>query len=659
VGKGCAAAGAGASVADVTDDAVLDCEMVGTCLLWKVSLDCASQHLTAATVQGANVCVCKAAPVDTVYVDPAPASSSLLTGAPTGAAQPPACRLTTLGAAFDRVAATPAVTRIVVQHDDFTTTTTVHLGASGTLAVPPGVHLVGGDASAPTPSRYTIDLAGTTSPGPAVTLDDGASIAGFTLDASGAPGSASAGTNINTLVACATMVAQAASLDHVALEGQTGQTGVSVSANCMLAMSSSNITGTGVGVAIGGGNATFNGLTVALADPGAGGNVIGVSASGGTATFADSVIGGAAHFAGLSLSGTADVTFTASTAGAAQIATSLPASSSDPANGITVAAGAATSKLTLHGPIQVSGFSTGVVVGDGTFTSDGGLVVTRNRADGIEFLGQTAGPSITLAGVSVHDNGAKGVVVRTIVPVTMMAATVSANGADGIDLQRTQPASTVQLSQFTLSNSTVSSNTGRGVALTGQGTGTGTAAGGKVGATLSGNIIATNGGAGVFVTEAADAIDGDDTTELWFDGNDVGNNLTASSAASGLAGGLYFAASDASTHLQLRAFSNNRVHGNGRAEIGFDLPQADGMPWNLSATASSPSALCTDAAGPSYVYCYNNFPGDYAIATASASVHVSVKGMHFQNAPALAGVDFSPTIPTTEINSFCAPQACQ
>ena len=58
-------------------------------------------------------------------------------------------------------------------------------------------------------------------------------------------------------------------------------------------------------------------------------------------------------------------------------------------------------------------------------------------------------------------------------------------------------------------------------------------------------------------------------------------------------------------------------------------------------------------------YGYNNVPGDYAIATASAGVHVSVKGMHFQTAPALAGMDFSPTIPTTEINSFCAPQPCQ
>ena len=195
--------------------------------------------------------------------------------------------------------------------------------------------------------------------------------------------------------------------------------------------------------------------------------------------------------------------------------------------------------------------------------------------------------------------------------------------------------------------------------VAGQGTGTGASAGGKVGATLSGNTIAMNGGAGVYVTEAPDAIDGDDTTELWFTGNDVGGNLTASASAAGLAGGLYFATSDASTHIQLRAFASNRVHANGRAEIGFDLPQADGTPWNLSAMAADPSALCSDAAGPSYVYCYNNFPGDYAIATASAGVHVSVKGMHFQTAPALAGMDFSPTIPTTEINSFCAPQPCQ
>ena len=658
VGKGCAGAGAGATAADATDDAVLDCELVGSCLLWKVSLDCGSQHLTAATVQGANVCVCKPAPVDTVYVDPAPVSSSLLTGAPTGTAQPSACRLTSLAAAFDRLAAAPTVTRIVVQHDDFTTTTAVHLGSTGTMALPQGVHLLGGDASAPTPGRYVIDVAGAAAPGPALTLGDGASIIGFTVDASGAPGAPNAGSNITSLVACAPPVPHAATVDHVILEGQTGQTGVAITAGCTLAMIGSTVIGPDVGVALGGGSAAFSSLTVAAGDPGAGGNAFGVAATGGTATFADSIIGGAAHFTGLSLSGAADVTFTASTSGAARLASGLPATSVDPASGISVAAGAASAKLTVHGPLEVSGFASGIVVGDGTFTADGGLVITRNRGDGIELLGQTAGPTIELTGVSIHDNAAKGLVVRTVVPVTMTAATVSANGADGIDLQRTQPAALVRVAQFSLSNSMISSNAGRGVALTGQGTGTGTAAGGKVGALLSGNTIAANGGAGVYVTEAADAIDGDDTTELWFDGNDVGNNLTAPMSASGLAGGLYFATSDASTQLQLRTFSSNRVHGNGRAEIGFDLPQADGMPWNLSATAD-PSALCTDAAGPSYVYCYDNFPGDYAIATGSASVHVNVKGMHFQETPAIAGVDFSSTIPSTEINSFCAPQACQ
>jgi len=659
VGKGCAAAGAGATFADATGNAILTCQQLGACMLWKVSLDCASQHLTAGTSQGASVCVCKPAAIDTLYVDPAAPPSSFLTGAPTGAAQPAACRLASLGAALQRVAAMPAVTRVVIQHDDFSTTAAVHLPFSGTLTLPAGVHLVAGDVSAPTPARYVLDVAGTTSAQPAVTLDDGASLVGVTVDASGAAGTPNAGTNVTQLMACAPTVAQAASVDHVVLTGRSNQTGIAVAANCTLTVKSGSVTGTGTGVSLSGGNAAFTDLTIAAPDPGASGTVAGISATAGMATFADSIIGGSAHFTGVQLSGTADLTFTASAPGAAAIVMAPSATSGDLSSGLRIASGAGGAKVAIHGPLQLGGFNAGIVIEDGAFTADGGLTVSGNRGDGIELLGQMAGPAISLTSVSIHDNGAKGMVVRTIVPVTATATTVARNGVDGIDLQRTQPASLLLAGQFTLSDSTISGNAGRGVALTGQGTGTGATAGGKVGATLSGNIITMNGGAGVYVTEAPDAIDGDDTTELWFTGNDVGGNLTASASASGLAGGLYFATSDASTRIQLRAFSGNRVHANGRAEIGFDLAQADGTPWNLSATASDPAALCTDAAGPSYVYCYNNFPGDYAIATASASVHVSVKGMHFQNAPALAGVDFSPTIPTTEINSFCTPQACQ
>ena len=658
VGKGCAAAGPGSTYADASGGAILSCQQIGGCMLWKVSLDCASQHLTAGTAQGANVCICKPASVDTLYVDPVPGPASLLTGPPTGAAQPAACRLPSLGAAFERVAAAPAITRVVVQHDDFSTTAAVRLPFSGTLAIPPGVHLVAGDATAPTPGRYFIDVGGATSAHPGLTLGDGASLAGFTVDASGASGSANAGTNVTNLVACAPAGAQAASLDHVVLVGRTSQTGIAVGTGCTLLASSSSVAGTGVGVALSGGNAAFSGFDVALSDPGAGASVVGVAATGGVATFADTIIGGGAHFTGVQVSGAASLTFTASAASAAQITTSLPATSADLSAGIRIAAGATGAQLAIQGPLQLSGFGTGLVAEDGSVTADGGLVVTANRGDGIQLLGQSAGPVVNLTGVSIHDNGGKGLVVRTVVPVAVLGATVVRNGVDGIDLQRTQPASLTQTAQFTLTTSTISGNVGRGIALTGQGTGTGASAGGKVGATLSGNTIAMNGATGVYVTEAPDAIDGDDTTELWFSGNDVSGNLTAAGSATGLAGGLYFATSDASTHIQLRAFSNNRVHANGRAEIGFDLQQADGTPWNLSATASDPSALCTDAAGPSYVYCYNNFPGDYAIATASASVHVSVKGMHFQDAPALAGMDFSPTIPTTEINSFCAPQSC-
>ncbi|HEY8923428.1 MAG TPA: right-handed parallel beta-helix repeat-containing protein, partial [Polyangia bacterium] len=249
-------------------------------------------------------------------------------------------------------------------------------------------------------------------------------------------------------------------------------------------------------------------------------------------------------------------------------------------------------------------------------------------------------------------------VVRTVVPVAVSACAIESNGGDGIDVQRSQPASLSGVAQLTVDGCRVAANGGRGVALSGLGAGPGALAGGKVGVHLTKNTIKGNANVGVFVSEASDAIDGEDVTELWAEDNDVSGNLTTSVPSTVMAGGFFFASSDSTTRVMLRSFLGNQVHGNGRAEIGFELVQDDAQPWNLSARAVDPSALCSDSADSNAVYCYDTYPGDYAIAVSSTSVHLEVKGMHFQDTTALGGRDFTAGIPPSEITAFCPPRAC-
>lgn len=413
------------------------------------------------------------------------------------------------------------------------------------------------------------------------------------------------------------------------------------------------------GLVVSSGSVTLDRTAITMVEPSTGANVIGAAISGGETALSGVSIIGAGRFTGLQISGAADVSLTGKTDARARVATTLASSSTDTSSGVVVVAGATSAKLTLAGAVEVSGFGAGVVVNDGAFEATGAdLSIAHNRGDGVRLLGATAGPSASLDGIGIHDNGGTGLVVRTLVPVAVSACTIQGNTADGIDAQRSQPASLYGVAQLTVDGCTVAANGGRGIALSGRGAGPGALAGGKVGAHLTKNLVKGNANVGVFVSEAADAVDGEDVTELWAEDNDVTGNLTTSVPSTVMAGGFFFAASDATTRVMLRSFLGNTIHANGRAEIGFDLIQDDAQPWNLSARAADPSALCSATADSNAVYCYDTYPGDYAIAVSSTSVHLEVKGMHFQDTTALGGRDFTAGIPPSEITAFCAPRPC-
>jgi len=417
------------------------------------------------------------------------------------------------------------------------------------------------------------------------------------------------------------------------------------------------------GLLMSGGKVTLDGGGITMGDV-TGTNAIGVEITGGTAILKGVAIVGVRHVTGVQIAGASDVTVSGSVSGKARIATTMPAATGDPSEGLVVVAGATAATVKLHGSVEVSGFRNGVVLNDGTLTTEPGdagevVAVLNNRNDGLQVLGTTANHAVSLTGSTFRDNAGRGLIVRTIAPVVVQGCTVSGNGSDGIDLQRTQANTQTMMHLTSISGSTVSGNAGHGIALSGKGEGAGALAGGKVGAALTGNMVSLNGGVGIFVSEASDAADGDDITEAWIEGNDVGGNLTTSTAAGIIAGGVFFASADVTTRIQLRSFFGNRIHGNGFSEVGFNLIQNDTLPWNLSSHAADAGAVCSDVSTPNFIYCYGSFSNDYAIAVTGTSIHLMAKGIHFQNAPAIAGLDLSPGIPATEFPNVCAPQTCQ
>ncbi|HEY4186920.1 MAG TPA: hypothetical protein VGP07_17725 [Polyangia bacterium] len=216
-GTGCLKAQANTvRVGSAMDDAVLTCMETGSgtgCYTWQITTSCASQQLTGGTdpVTSLPACVCKKPTVaNQYYVDPDPEMSTFMTGQPTGAQFPAACRFRTLTTALGQT----NVTQVIAQH---TTSSNVHFktkaGSPGVancngdnscekfpLTVPAGVHLYTSDQGSFNPFHYVIDVDTTDTSGYAVILQDKAFVEGYTVDASATNGAINAGAGVVAVV---------------------------------------------------------------------------------------------------------------------------------------------------------------------------------------------------------------------------------------------------------------------------------------------------------------------------------------------------------------------------------------------------------------------------------------------------------------------------
>jgi hypothetical protein len=199
LGTGCATVGA--RVGSAMDNAVLVCATTGACPVWTSMVSCVDQQLTGGTdpATGMPACVCKApAKAGQYYVDPDPAMSTFMNGAPTGAQFPAACRFRTLTTAFAQT--TPAATEVVSQHESssnvhFLTKTGLPAVTDCTLQpntcevfplnIPAGVHLYTADVGSFNPNHYVIDIDTTGNSAYGVQVGTGATVEGYTFDASG------------------------------------------------------------------------------------------------------------------------------------------------------------------------------------------------------------------------------------------------------------------------------------------------------------------------------------------------------------------------------------------------------------------------------------------------------------------------------------------
>ncbi|MEP6654905.1 MAG: hypothetical protein ABJA82_16195, partial [Myxococcales bacterium] len=243
-------------VASASDNAVLSCQMVGACKLWRIQVNCADQSLTAGTdaTTNAPACVCKPAgsapgAANTVYVDPDPPMATFMTNTPTGALQPPACRFRSIAAAggaipFVTVAANSAFTRIVAIHE---TSSNVHFkDEPSPLPIPALIEVTTADGPSFNPSHYTIELGTSGGAAPRVSLANGSILSGFTLAyAVGLPASTAPLLGFGVGSATGTV---AASAHHLALVGNGTGTGISVTANGIL--TSDLVTISSVGTAV-------------------------------------------------------------------------------------------------------------------------------------------------------------------------------------------------------------------------------------------------------------------------------------------------------------------------------------------------------------------------------------------------------------------------
>jgi len=234
LGTGCTMAQAMAQtrIGSAADDAVLLCQNTNECPIWQVVTNCGQQQLTGGIdpITTLPACVCRKPAKDGQYfVDPDPDMSTFMTGSPTGAQFPAACRLRTLTAALRQQS--PPTIEVIADHES---SSNVHFrtraGTPGTIdcaatnscevfpmEIPAGVRVYTADVGSFNPSHYVIDVdqLTTTTGGYAVLLNDGSSLEGITIDASATNASGvNAGAGVTSVV---TSPAQGAWTDNPAI----------------------------------------------------------------------------------------------------------------------------------------------------------------------------------------------------------------------------------------------------------------------------------------------------------------------------------------------------------------------------------------------------------------------------------------------------------
>lgn len=272
LGSGCPNHEPNSTIASAGDAAVLSCETVRGCKVWRILTNCADQALTAGTDAATHLpaCVCKpagAAPggPDTLYVDPRPPAASFMTNAPTGALQPPSCRLRRLR---DALAATTATfTRVVTIHEADTSKhfadefkdPVANTYAAAPLIVPPGVELTTSSAGGFGPARVNIYLFG--GDGPRVVLSNGSKLSGFALIGSPSETAPEGITYTTDILGCSSGGASVFDLGIAGTGTGTQQTGIHVAGNCALTADRVSIANVARGVIVEPG-ATFTGTHV-------------------------------------------------------------------------------------------------------------------------------------------------------------------------------------------------------------------------------------------------------------------------------------------------------------------------------------------------------------------------------------------------------------
>jgi hypothetical protein len=343
--------------------------------------------------------------------------------------------------------------------------------------------------------------------------------------------------------------------------------------------------------------------------------------------------------------------------------------------GVFVPAGTANTGVVVNlaGTTAISGFSTGVESNDGSLAVTGTVNVSGNQQEGFALWGtnDTTTTTVTITGATVQGNGGDGIDVRSTVPVTVTGSTIRNNTESGVEVLSSQ--NTTEMGyRFLLTGGTVSGNWERGVELSQQI--------GKVGARVEGVAISGNGLEGVRIS---DEIPGAPVTEVLMEDNTISGNLTRSATADAniTAGGVFFAmhrnaagtaqnAASTPTRVSLGNFIGNSVFRNGRSEIGFDITQEGGAAWDLSSEspAVDQAMVCSTAAKPNKVYCYDTVPGeDLGVSVIPTTIPIKIKGMSFQTLPPTGGRDFSsgvpqPTVltpePTTGVFLSCTATVC-